>query len=331
MRALGEDCLSWLPRRALPVLDTVSRSWLVRSRSVYVREIGTIANALGMAGVWFLNSSYQWGCTAVAREQEGAPWLARTLDWPLRGLGRHVEIAHMRGAVGEFYNVTWPGYVGVLTACAPGRFAAAINQAPLRRRTLKPWLRPLDLALNAAGTWGTRHVPPDHLLREVFETCRSFREARKQLETTPVARPVIFTLVGCNRGERCVIERTEEGCTAREDDTATANDWLHGQSRWEARINPGMVLTASYQDAAARSRARREALAGCCEPFGCAAFAWLVPPVLNAFTRVAVEMCPAQPLLRTAGYELATGDELARPVTQMCTLAGTTVEANLAS
>ena len=55
----------------------------------------------------------------------------------------------MRGAAGEFINVSWPGYAGTLTASAPGRFAAAINQAPLRRRTRKPWLRPYDLAANA--------------------------------------------------------------------------------------------------------------------------------------------------------------------------------------
>ena len=27
----------------------------------------------------------------------------------------------MRGAAGDFDSVTWPGYVGVLTASAPGR------------------------------------------------------------------------------------------------------------------------------------------------------------------------------------------------------------------
>ena len=67
----------------------------------------------------------------------------------------------------------------------------------------KPWLRPYDLAANALRTWGIRHVPPDHLLREVFETCPDFSAARRRLETTPVARPVIFTLVGCKRGECC--------------------------------------------------------------------------------------------------------------------------------
>ncbi len=135
-RALRDDCLTFFPSAtalALPTLDRLARRWLSRSRSPYVREIEGIAALLGFSGVWFLNGSYQWGCTAMARDEEGEPWLARTLDWPFPGLGRHVEIAHKWGATGDFYNVTWPGYVGTLTAMAPGRFAASINQAPLRR------------------------------------------------------------------------------------------------------------------------------------------------------------------------------------------------------
>ena len=60
----------------------------------------------------------------------------RTLDWPFKGLGRHIAVARMRGAGGgDFFSVTWPGYVGALTAMAPGRFAACINQAPMWRRS----------------------------------------------------------------------------------------------------------------------------------------------------------------------------------------------------
>ena len=125
----------------------------------------------------------------------------------------------------------WPGYVGALTASAPGRFAAAINQAPLWRRTRHPWLRPYDMALNALRTWRIRFIPPDHLLRNVFETCRSYGEAKHRLETTPIARPVIYSLVGCERGERCVIERTEEGFSTRTDNTSAANDWLRKPRR----------------------------------------------------------------------------------------------------
>src|SRR5262245_25439110 len=186
-RALRDECVAWLPRAAaamLPTVDAVTRRWLERSCSPYVGEIEAIAQSRNYSGIWFLNGCYQWGCTALAREQAGAPWLARTLDWPFPGLGRYLEIAYMQGPAGVFDNVGWPGYVGALTASAPGRFAAAINQAPLRRRTRHPWLRPYDMTLNAVGTWRIRHIPPDHLLRKVFESCVSYSEAKHWLETT---------------------------------------------------------------------------------------------------------------------------------------------------
>src|SRR5947209_14829169 len=92
-RALREEALAWFPRGMLaltPALDRVARRWLTRSHGPYVAEIAAVASALGFPGIWFLNNSYQWCCTALAREVDAAPWLARTLDWPCDGLGRHV-------------------------------------------------------------------------------------------------------------------------------------------------------------------------------------------------------------------------------------------------
>jgi hypothetical protein len=42
-----------------------------------------------------------------------------------------------------------------------------------------------------------------------------------------------------------------------------------------------------------------------------------VPPVLNKFTRIAVETCPADGTLRVIGYERPAGSEQAQPVTRM--------------
>jgi hypothetical protein len=319
-RALRDDCVTWLPRPIrllLPAMDVFARNWLRRSCSPYVADVEAIAAALRFPGIWFLNSSYEWGCTTAARDEDSVPWLARTLDWPFPGLGRHIEIARMRGSAGEFVNVTWPGYAGALTAVAPGRFAAAINQAPLWRRTRKPWLRPYDLTLNALRTLPIRYCPPDHLLREVFETCGDFGEARRRLETVPIARPAIFTLIGCEHGERCVIERTEEGFATRVEGTSAANDWERSGPPWEARVCATLLLTSSPAEAAANSRTRREALASWPQSFAGAHFAWVAPPVLNPFTRLAVEMCAAKGTLRVVGYELAKGDTLPRPATEV--------------
>lgn len=324
--ALRNECVAWLPRAAtalLPGVDAITRRWLSRSCSPYVSEIATIAATLGYSGVWFLNGCYQWGCTALARDEAGAPWLARTLDWPFPGLGRYLEIARMQGPAGAFDNVTWPGYVGVLTASAPGRFAAAINQAPLRRRTRHPWLRPYDIARNAIRTWGIRFVPPDHLLREVFETCRTYDEAKHRLESTPIARPVIYSLVGCEPGQRCVIERIEDGYTTKLDRTSAANDWQESAASWEARTRADLMFTRTYEETAASSRARREHIENWRGQFVNGGFDWVVPPILNPYTRLAVEMCPAQATLRVMGYESVRGRDLPAAATSILDLRNT--------
>jgi hypothetical protein len=318
-QALREECLSALPRAArmaLPAIDALTRRWLVRSASPYVAEIGAIVAALEAPGIWFLNGCYEWGCTSLARDEGGVPWLARTLDWPFAGLGRHVEIARMQGAAGSFAAVTWPGFAGVLNAMAPGRFAASINQAPLWRRTRHPWLRPYDIALNALATGRVRFMPPDHLLRLVFETCGSFANARAMLETVPIARPVIFTLAGGRAGESCVIERTEESFVSRDTDTGAANDWLPRRTHWEARISTEHLLSRTTEEAAKNSNTRRSALAAWPGRFEGGGFDWVMAPVLNPFTRIAVEMCPGKGVLRARGYESAPGAELPEPVTQ---------------
>jgi hypothetical protein len=322
-RALRDECVAWLPpmaTRMLPTIDAATRRWLTRSSSPYVGEIATIATTLGYPGIWFLNGCYEWGCTSLAREQAGAPWLARTLDWPFPGLGRYLEIARMQGPAGAFDNVGWPGYAGALTASAPGRFAATINQAPLRRRTRHPWLRPCDMALNALRTWRIRFIPPDHLLRNVFETCATYGEAKHRLETTPIARPVIYTLVGCDEGERCVIERTEKGFSTRFEHTCAANDWFKSAPSWEARTRADLMFTRTYEETAANSRTRREHFENWTGQFSGGGFEWVAPPILNPYTRLAVEMCPAKGVLRAVGYETIGDAELPNPVTLTCDL-----------
>jgi hypothetical protein len=131
MIALRDECFSIVPgalRGLMPIFDRLSSSWLARTPSPYIDEIAEISDIAERAGVWFVNASYEWGCTARV-DAGAAPFLRRTLDWPFPGLGRHVEVALQDGGAGIYANVTWPGAVGVLTGVAPGRFAAAINQA----------------------------------------------------------------------------------------------------------------------------------------------------------------------------------------------------------
>ncbi len=229
------------------------------------QEIARIAEILDFSGVWLLNASYQWACTSLAREEDGVPWLVRTLDWPFRGLGRHAEVARMRGRGGDFFSITWPGYVGALTAMAPFRFAACINQAPMRRLTrIAGCARSISPSNTLAG-WRLRRAAcrRTNCSATPSKSASDYGAARRMLETTPVARPVIFTLVGCAAGESCVIERTETGFRhARRPTPAPPTTGCRTGPRWEGRIGTRRFLTSSFAEAAGYSRARREALAG---------------------------------------------------------------------
>ncbi|MFL5183089.1 MAG: hypothetical protein ACJ8CQ_21505 [Microvirga sp.] len=154
MLALRDACFSVVPaplRGLARPLDRVSAAWLKTTPSPYVGEIAEIAAIAGRPGVWFVNASYEWGCTTRI-DVEPAPILRRTLDWPFPGLGRHVEVALQDGGAGPYASLTWPGAVGVLTAVSRGRFAAAINQAPLYRRTKPIALLPTEFLLNGLAT-----------------------------------------------------------------------------------------------------------------------------------------------------------------------------------
>jgi hypothetical protein len=317
MEELRACCTAYLPAATRPFLllaDVLARRWLERSASPYVEEIHAIARLSGAAGVYMVNTSYQWACTVAARVPgTSAPVLVRTLDWPFAGLGRHVAVARQAGPAGEFWNVTWPGAVGVLTAMAPGRFAATINQAPVYRRTPVEWLRFVDYALNAVRTFArVRYAPPDHVLRQAFETARDYAGAKDLLCRVPMARPVLITLAGVHAGEMCVIERDETTARVIEGSITVGNDWQSARPGWEPRSCGGPVATDSRDRAAALATR----IAATARPFD-----WLAPPVLNGMTRVAVELGAGDGTLRVIGLESSSRAVPAIPATQMLDLA----------
>jgi hypothetical protein len=283
---------------ALPLADRMARRWLARSATPYFAEIDAIAAHTRVSGVFAINLAYEYACTTLACcDAPGrAPTLRRTLDWPFLGLGRAIIIAHRRGPAGEFLDVTWPGAVGTLTAVAPGRFAAAINQAPLLRRTRTEVLRVIDYSRNLAGTLSReRGMPPLHLLRHAFETARSFSEALELLETVELARPVLVTLVGSTSDEIAVVERRERDGTVHLGPGSVANDWRQARPGWEPRP---CALPDRRIDSVTRCAAIEQAVAGSREPFS-----WVIPPVRNWNTRVAVELNAGEGWIRALGYE----------------------------
>jgi hypothetical protein len=268
-----------------------------------------MAANLGLTGIYSLNMGYQLACTTgTAPDGDGPPLMRRVLDWGFPGLGKGVEIVWQRGSAGDFHNISWPGAAGVLTAAAAGRFCAAINQAPLYRRTQSRFMLGLDFALNLRQTLARETGwPPDHLLRNVFEDCVDYRAAVDRLSKEPLARPAVFSIVGMHAGETAVIERTEREFRIFGGSTATANAWQKPDADWEPR--------AVGADPRENNRAR-VALMQAANAKGRRGFdEWVRPPILNRMTRLAVEMSARPGDLMVQGYEPDWKAKTAHPAT----------------
>ncbi len=286
--------------KTIAVLDTLSQFWATRAGNPHAGEIAQIASRLPR-GVWFMNLCLEWACTSGVMDDPSAPGmrLLRTLDWPFHGLGRNLVVARQSADAGVYYNLTWPAFTGVVQAMAPGRFALGLNQAPLVRRGTLPVFA--DWLVNRLKVFSSRRLPPVFLLRRIVETCRTYEEAKDLLETTPIALPAIFSLIGTERGEGCVIERLERRADVHEAPAAATNHWS-GKS-----FKPGKPRGIESH--------RRHRLMNGYTRSHVTGFDWLTYPVVNTDTRLAMSANPRTGALSVQGYE-ADG-----PATRMFDLA----------
>jgi hypothetical protein len=283
MRELLGHARRLVPPPLLGLADRVARRWLARAENPYLGEIDAIAAVVGRSGAHALNTSYEWCCTCgVGDDPDGGVRLLRVLDWGQAGLGRALIVAWQRGPAGDFANLTWPGFVGVITAMAPGRFAVALNQPPMMSWGLTP---PIDWLIGRAKVWRSRDLPPAHLLRQVCESCATYDEARRRLSETPLCLPALFTLAGVESGQGCVIERTQHHAAQREKPAAIGNHWIGIAER-------GRPRGAESPQRVAQMNA---ALAG--------AGSWLEQPIINRYTRLVAAINPAHGRLTVQGWE----------------------------
>ena len=269
---LIDSAASYYGKFTIETLDKLSEYWLHRNENPYKEEIDAISKAVNRSGVYMLNMSLEWSCTSGVGPDtiNGGNRLIRTLDWPLDGIGAEVVVGRFQGAEGIYDSVTWPGFCGVLTAVAPDRFSAAINQAPMQSWSRVCWL---DWVLGRVKMWRENSLPPVHLLRQVFDQCKNYNEAREILCNTPLSMPALFTLSGLEEDESCLIERTEDEVCVHEGKGAVSNHWLrlnrnniHLSPNSQERLNQmNNVLDISPNN-----------------------FDWVTPPILNTDTRLSV-------------------------------------------
>jgi hypothetical protein len=219
--------------------------------------------------------------------------LRRVLDWPFPRLGESLVVARQD----QFFNIGWPGLSGLFQGLAPGRFAAAINQAPMRRH-----------GHGFIGDWFTNRVavksncglPPAHLLRRVFEQADDYAAAKKLLCETPVAVPAIFLLAGVRDGEGCVIERTESQFAVRDmgnEAVCAANHFDSLSGGWRPR-----PIDSASRAACARALTSASSLDS---------FDWFSAPIANVNSRLVFNA------VARAGRLALLGTRGAQPTTQL--------------
>ena len=281
-----------VPLSALRLLDTISRRWLAKWDNAHLAEIDEVARLIGRPGAHFLSVHYEWACTcSVKPSPDGATArLIRVLDWRTQGLGRHVMAARVAGAAGAYIALTWAGYTGVIQGMAPGRFAGALNQAPMR---FTAGLMPIDWAIGQAKLWQTPHPTAAHVMRHAFDHASTYADAKAWLSTAPIAAPAIYSLAGIGPHETCVIERTETAARVFEGEAVAANHWQpeqQGSYDWRGRSrgidSKGRASLMPELDASLKPD-----------------FSWLQFPVLNSHTRLAMVADAAAGRLVAQGYE----------------------------
>ena len=280
---------------ALPIADKKSLAWLKNNRNPYLYEIESFSEIMDKPGIISLNLSYEWACTSGTYRTDETVSLLRVLDWPYPSLGKHLVIALQKGKAGDFYNVTWPALSGVFTGLASGRFAAAINQAPMRAHQLShfgDWFRNRMIASHETG------LPPSHLLRQVFENAANYQDAKRLLSETRIAVPAIFTLSGINQGEGCIIERLEDSAQVIE---LSASQQVTASNHFNSSLaNVGKGWRPRQIDSIGRYKQS-------CDIHGydiaAEHFDWLRAPIRNQYTRLCCVANAATNRLMVQGFE----------------------------
>jgi hypothetical protein len=263
------------------------------SGGLYREEIAAWADALGVSvgTATILNCAYElshlhwpriFGCTTGLRWLDGFGLVhVRSLDWPLATMGSATRLFRFCRGQREFVSVGVPGQVGVLSGMLPLAYSVTINWAP-------------------PGSFPSFDFGPTFLLRDTLETCDSYDAAVETLARTRLSTSVFYTVCGTQKGQACVIERTQTKAVLRQmaapalvqanhyvaDQFMKCNEEIREVEEGEEEFS----LEGSTRRAGALNTALTDASPGC--GLDEAANTLNSPHVLNQFTCQQMVFCP---------------------------------------
>eukprot|EP01050_Picozoa_sp_SAG11_P017571 SAG11_NODE_2548_length_3231_cov_14.685504_3_plen_436_part_00 len=158
----------------------------------------------------------------VVSRTDGRPLHARTLDWPGCAVlsACTVRLRVLRGGRLLYEAVSWPGYLGVLTAVVPGRFSVSVNFREDERAaaSMAAGGAPgslTDMARRSTamlGAFARRGRSVGFAVRALLEGAepRTFEQAVEELRRVELVAPVYFILAGVRRDEGAVLVRAPQ-------------------------------------------------------------------------------------------------------------------------
>jgi predicted choloylglycine hydrolase len=262
---------------------------------LYQDEIAAWSDGLSvtLGTATMLNCAYElshlrwpklFGCTAGVRFIEGIGMVhVRTLDWPLPSIADATRLFQFRRGSREFVVVGACGHVGVLSGMLPGAYSVTINWAP------------------PAG-FPTFDFGPTFLLRDTLEKCDTFDAVVKTLCDTRLSTSVFFTICGAEKGQACVIERTQREAMVRHLTNGVVAQANHHVAQKFVNNNKNLaeVEEESFEG---DSVCRIDSLAQALKQSASCSFDELAellnrPPVLNQYTCQQMIFCPATGTVR---------------------------------
>ena len=109
---------------------------------------------------------------------------------------------YQKGGASVFKATTAVGFVGILHAVKPGKFAWSMDA---RRKGGRIDLNLLEMALERGDRTPEQHA------RYVFETENSYSDAMTALGATPIVNPIYYILSGTSKPEGSVLARDRQG------------------------------------------------------------------------------------------------------------------------
>lgn len=174
---------------------------------MYDEELTSVANILGISVNKLILGQLIYEmfamCTSTVFKCRDKILHFRTMDWGLPDLKKvTVNLIFVKHRVQIFTATSWAGYVGIMTAMAPGNYTVSLNY----RRSNGTLIDNISKALQLK--W-----PIGYLIRYILENEYSFYDAKKIFKEAELISPCYITL-GHYTDQTCIIVRDPYNCVS---------------------------------------------------------------------------------------------------------------------